>query len=79
MAAGTTPYHTHDYEHLVQVKGGRGVVVDERGERHELAAGYSVFVAPNEKHRFANPFSEPFVFACAIPNPNISCAQSQEP
>ena len=67
---GHTPYHTHDFEHLVRVVSGKGCVVDERGENHELSAGHSVFVAPNEKHQFTNPYAEPFEFTCTILNPN---------
>lgn len=69
---GHTPYHTHDFEHLVRVKQGRGVVVDEHGNKHELCEGQNVFVAPNEKHQFANPFSEPFELTCTILNPELS-------
>jgi len=67
---GHTPYHTHDYEHLVKVLRGRGVVVDKDGEKHELAPGQNVFVEPNEKHQFVNPFAEPFELTCTIPNPD---------
>ncbi len=67
---GHTPCHTHDYEHLVRVQAGRGVFIDEHGDTHELSSGQSVFVNPNEKHQFANPFSEPFEFTCTIPNPD---------
>ena len=66
---GHTPYHIHDFEHLVQARSGRGVVVDSAGDTQELAPGRSVFVAPNEKHQFANPFEEPFELTCTIPNP----------
>ena len=65
---GHTPYHTHAYEHLVKVLNGRGVVVDKKGNKRELAPGQNVFVEPNEKHQFANPFSEPFELTCTIPN-----------
>ncbi len=67
---GHTPYHTHDYEHLVRAQSGVGVVVDKDGNKHELSRGQNVFVEPNEKHQFANPFSEPFEFTCTIPNPD---------
>ena len=66
---GHTPYHTHDFEHLVQARSGRGVVVDAAGDTQELVSGRSVFVAPNEKHQFANPFDDPFELTCTIPNP----------
>jgi quercetin dioxygenase-like cupin family protein len=65
---GHTPYHTHDYEHLVRVISGKGIVIDEAGASHELTIGQSVFVRPNEKHQFANPGSEPFEFTCTVRN-----------
>jgi quercetin dioxygenase-like cupin family protein len=69
---GHTPYHSHDFEHLVRVVSGRGTVIDEDGLAHELSLGQSVFVRPNEKHQFANPYPEPFEFTCTILSPN-SC------
>ncbi len=66
---GCTPYHTHDYEHLVRILGGRGRAVDESGAEYELATGQSMFVVPNERHQFTNPYDEPFEFTCTIPNP----------
>ena len=71
LAGGHTPYHTHDFEHLVRVLAGRGVVVDEDGNKHELSPGQNVFVEPNEKHQFANPFSDPLEMTCTIPNPDL--------
>lgn len=65
---GYTPYHTHDFEHLVRVLAGRGTVIDEDGLAHELSPGKSVFVRPNEKHQFSNPYTEPFEFTCTVPN-----------
>ena len=70
---GHTPYHTHDYEHLVKVQTGKGVVIDKDGNKHDLSPGQNVFVEPNEKHQFANPFSEPFELTCTIPNPALKC------
>jgi quercetin dioxygenase-like cupin family protein len=64
---GHTKLETHALEHVVSVKQGRGMVVSAEGE-HEITVGYSVFVAPFELHQFKNPFEEPFVFLCTIPN-----------
>ncbi len=66
---GHTPYHTHDFEHLVQVRSGKGTVVDADRIEHELEPGSSVFVAPNEEHQFTNPYDAPFEFTCTILNP----------
>jgi len=66
---GNTPYHTHNYEHVIKVEKNRGIAVDENGNSHELKEGQSLFVKPNEKHQFRNPFNEDFEFMCIIPNP----------
>lgn len=65
---GHTPYHEHNYEHVVRVISGKGAVVDAQGENYELVPGQNVYVEPGEKHQFANPSSEPFQFTCTIPN-----------
>jgi quercetin dioxygenase-like cupin family protein len=65
---GQTPYHQHDWEHVVKVLSGKGVVIDDDGNEHELSPGYSVYVAPNEKHGFANRNAEPFEMTCTILN-----------
>lgn len=70
---GHTPYHAHNFEHLVRVVSGQGIVMDDKGFTHELSLEQSVFVCPNEKHQFANPYTEPFEFTCTILNPNC-CA-----
>lgn len=72
---GHTPYHTHNYEHLVRVVSGRGAVRNEQGVSHELSLGQSVFVCPNERHQFLNPYAEPFEFTCTILNPNVCCSE----
>jgi len=66
---GNTPFHQHNYEHVIKIESNRGVAVDENGKEHEVHKGQSLFVRPNEKHQFRNPFSENFEFTCIIPNP----------
>lgn len=67
---GNTPFHQHDYEHVVKIEKNTGIVVDENGNEHEIRKGQSIFVRANEKHQFRNPFSEDFEFVCIIPNPD---------
>ena len=67
---GYTPYHTHDFEHVVKVEKGRGVIVDADGQERLLEEGNCVYVEPNEKHQFRNPFDQPFEFLCIIINQN---------
>ncbi|NSW94663.1 MAG: cupin domain-containing protein [Bacteroidales bacterium] len=66
---GNTPYHQHNYEHVIKVEKNKGIAVDENGVEHEVKEGQSIFVRPNEKHQFRNPFSNDFEFLCIIPNP----------
>jgi len=66
---GNTPFHAHDFEHVIKVERGRGLVVNEAGEQIEIAEGQSLFIKPNEKHQFKNPFQKTFEFICTIPNP----------
>ena len=64
---GSTPFHTHEWEHEVYVLSGHGVVRGAEGER-ELAADDAVLVAPGEEHCFTNTGDEVFRFICCIPH-----------
>jgi quercetin dioxygenase-like cupin family protein len=66
---GNTPYHQHNYEHVIKVESNKGIAVDEKGNEHEITRGQSLFVKPNDMHQFRNPFNEDFEFTCIIPNP----------
>ena len=68
-SGGNTPFHKHNYEHVVKIENNKGIVVDENGKEHEVKKGQSIFVKPNEMHQFRNPYSEDFEFICIIPNP----------
>ena len=63
---GHTPHHVHDFEHLVRVLDGTGVVVDGEGNRHALSPGHSVFVPSDERHQFLNAGDTPFTFTCTV-------------
>jgi len=67
MPKGHTPHHSHDFEHVVKVEKGIGIVVDEDENEHKISVGNSFFVAPNVMHQFKNPYDEPFEFICVIP------------
>ena len=66
---GNTPYHRHNYEHLVKVEKNKGIAVDKDGKEFEVSEGNSIYVVPDEMHQFRNPFNEDFEFLCIIPNP----------
>lgn len=69
LPGGYSPKHIHNYEHLVKVECGKGIVINKEGEKIELSKGNSVFVQAGEIHQFQNPFEENFEFICVIPNP----------
>jgi len=66
---GNTPNHRHNYEHVVKILKNKGIAVDDAGNEHEIHENQSLFVKPNEKHQFRNPFNDNFEFLCIIPNP----------
>ena len=65
---GHTPFHQHNYEHVVKIESNRGIAVDENGKEFEVRKGQSLFVKANDMHQFRNPFGEVFEFTCIIPN-----------
>ncbi len=64
---GATPYHSHDFPHLVKIEAGRGVAVDADKNEYPLIAGDYVYVDANEVHNFRNTGDEPFEFICVVP------------
>lgn len=63
---GSTPLHTHAWEHEVFVLDGEGVVWRD-GTEVPIDAGTAIYVPPDEKHCFKNPGNEVFRFICLIP------------
>jgi quercetin dioxygenase-like cupin family protein len=63
---GTTPYHTHDWEHEVFVVSGRGKVRGKGGDS-AIEAGSFVYVAPNEEHAFTCSGDSGMSFLCVVP------------
>lgn len=64
---GNSPFHSHDFPHLVKVERGQGMVIDPDGNEHPLSTGMLVYIHDNELHGFKNTGSEPFDFICIIP------------
>ena len=63
---GTTPCHSHPWEHEVYVLSGRGKVF-AGGKEIEIAPGDALLIEPDEEHQFKNPYSQPLIFLCLIP------------
>jgi len=77
-AGGATPFHSHDFPHLVKIEAGWGVAVDADGNEYPLVADDYVYIEANEVHNFKNTGEEPFEFICIVPLRGelggISCA-----
>jgi len=63
---GSTPYHTHPWEHEVYVLEGDAVAVSKKRE-NEIGPGSVILVEPNEEHNFVNTGNKTLVFLCMIP------------
>ena len=63
---GNTPYHTHDWEHVIYVLSGQGHVRHSVG-KYDIEAGSAALILPGEEHGFVNTGDEPLVFLCSIP------------
>ncbi|MCK5787209.1 MAG: cupin domain-containing protein [Candidatus Sabulitectum sp.] len=63
---GNTPYHTHDWEHVIYVLSGQGHVRHSHG-KYGIEAGSVALVLPDEEHGFVNTGDEPLIFLCSIP------------
>lgn len=70
---GSTPHHSHDYEHEILILSGSGVAKSEQGDR-PFRAGDVIFVPPNEQHQFVNNTIAPCTFICLIPAQEV-CAR----
>ncbi len=66
-AGGKSPYHRHDFPHLVRIETGDGVYTDAEGNEHPLQAGDYVYVNQDETHNFKNTGEKPFDFICIVP------------
>ncbi len=64
---GNSPYHTHDFPHLVKIETGKGIVKDSAGNEHPLLPGDFIYIDDNEEHQLVNKGSEPFDFICIVP------------
>jgi quercetin dioxygenase-like cupin family protein len=65
-AGGHTPYHQHDWHHVVYVLEGQGSLRTEEGER-PLSKGSVVYAPPGSLHGFANTGAGALRFLCLVP------------
>ena len=66
-AGGSTPFHSHPWEHEVFILQGRGKVRGAQGER-ALQPNDVVFLAEGEEHCFTNTGRDLLRFICCIPH-----------
>ena len=63
---GHTPYHQHDWHHVVYILEGEGTLRTAEGEQ-ALARGCVVYTEPNSLHGFANTGRGALRFLCLVP------------
>ncbi|MCK4409386.1 MAG: cupin domain-containing protein [Candidatus Eisenbacteria sp.] len=63
---GNTPWHTHEWEHVIFGIAGRGALKSENGDA-EFGPGDALLVSPGEEHNFVNVGDEPLKFICVVP------------
>ena len=63
---GSTPYHSHWWEHEVFVLSGHGSVATDEGNL-PIGHGSTVFVPGGELHQFHNTGDDVLMFICLIP------------
>ncbi|MFQ5710738.1 MAG: cupin domain-containing protein [Candidatus Geothermarchaeales archaeon] len=69
-AGGSSPLHSHPWEHEVFVLEGRGLVRGEEGER-AFGEGDVIFIPPNEIHQLRNTGDVDVRFICLIPYKHV--------
>ena len=65
---GSTPSHSHSWEHEVFVLSGHGMALGDQGTI-PIGKDSVVFVAPGEPHCFVNTGNEPLQLICVMPLP----------
>ena len=61
VPGGSSPSHSHPWEHEVFILSGQGVVNGEQGES-QIKKESVIYIAPDEKHCFVNKGNEPLRF-----------------
>jgi quercetin dioxygenase-like cupin family protein len=64
---GSTPHHTHNWEHEVYVLRGRGLLVTD-GQQREIGPDMAILIEANEPHQFCALPEGSLEFLCMVPN-----------
>jgi quercetin dioxygenase-like cupin family protein len=63
---GSSPHHSHDWEHEVFILEGECQVICG-DKRRNVSAGYAVFIPSNVSHQFINIGKTKLKFLCLVP------------
>jgi quercetin dioxygenase-like cupin family protein len=63
---GSSPLHSHDWEHEMFVVRGEGYVFDGN-KKTKVREGDAIFIPPNQTHQMLNENSETLEVLCLIP------------
>jgi quercetin dioxygenase-like cupin family protein len=66
MPGGKTPWHAHDWEHVLYGVEGQGMLMTEHGNA-AFGPGDSFLVEPDEEHNFVNTGKDVWRFICIVP------------
>lgn len=66
VPGGKTPWHTHDWEHVIYGVQGQGTLKTEHGDA-VFGPGDSLLVEPDELHNFLNTGKGILRFICVVP------------
>ena len=75
LPGGNTPFHNHDFEHVVKIEKGKGIVIDENNRENIVTPGHTLLIEGGKNHQFRNPFDLPFEFLCIINDPEKDCLE----
>lgn len=65
---GSSPFHSHPWEHEVFILEGEGLVVTGDGEL-AISQGDVLFIPPGYRHQLTNSSNDRLAFVCLIPIP----------
>ena len=64
---GYTIKHTHDWEHEIFIRSGKGEVYSN-GNWHPINTDDVLFIPANEEHQLRNIGHDVFIFICLVPS-----------
>lgn len=65
--SGSIGLHGHPEDHEIYILRGKARIYNDSGQEVIAQAHDVLYVPPEEKHGYENPYNEPFEFICVIP------------